>query len=85
MKIKVTAEEYKNGAWRPVKIEGENWEESFDFTFKTNKLPDQIPAEEIGKTKPLTNQKFYMQENTPENIMYIHEVILKGRTTMRPM
>ncbi len=61
MKIKVTAEEYKNGAWRPVKIEGENWEESFDFTFKTNKLPDQIPAEEIGKTKPLTNQKFYMQ------------------------
>lgn len=71
MKLKVTAEEYKNGGWKPVKINGDVWEEGFDFTFKTDRLPDQIPAEEIGKTKPLTNQKFYLQGEHNGN-HYVH-------------
>ncbi|HZV69034.1 MAG TPA: hypothetical protein VFG10_05795 [Saprospiraceae bacterium] len=71
MKIKVTAEEYKNNSWRTVKIDGENWEESFDFTFKTDAAPLQIPADEIGKTKPLTNQKFFLQ-NEMNGDLYVH-------------
>ena len=60
MQLKVSAEEYKNGTWKKVKINGENWEESIDLTFKTDKLPYPIPQERIGKTKPITNQKFYL-------------------------
>jgi len=71
MKITVTAEEYKNGSWHKVKIDGQEWKESLDLTFKTDKLPDQLPAEEIGKTKPLTNQKFYLQGESEGN-HYVH-------------
>lgn len=60
LKLKVSAEEYKNGTWKKVKINGENWEESIDLTFKTDKLPYPIPQERIGKTKPISNQKFYL-------------------------
>lgn len=71
MKIKVTAEEYKNGSWKDVKINGEKWEEGFDFTFKTTALPSQIPASEVGKTKPSEGQKFYLQgEHTGNH--YVH-------------
>ena len=71
MKIKVTAEEYKNGAWKNVKIDGKNWEEKFDFTFRTSPLPLQIPASEVGKTKPAEDQKFYLQDEHAGN-HYVH-------------
>ena len=71
MKIKVSAEEYKNGSWKDVKINGVKWEEGFDFTFKTTALPSQIPASEVGKTKPAEDQKFYLQGEHAGN-HYVH-------------
>ncbi len=77
MNIKVYAEEYidyvpgKSAYWNKVSIDGEEWEESREITFTTMALPGQIDEDQIGKTKPFRNQKFYMQGETTHQ-MYVH-------------
>lgn len=62
MKIVVKAiEKRNNGNEVLVSLNGQTWKEEKEITFRTGDLPYPIPQEYIGKTKPITHQKFYLQ------------------------
>nr|HRD08440.1 hypothetical protein [Saprospiraceae bacterium] len=50
-----------NGNEVLVSLNGQTWKEEKEITFRTGPLPYPMPAYYIGKTKPITNQKFYLQ------------------------
>ncbi len=59
----VSVEEYVNGTWRPVVVDGKRFTEKMSGKFKTDQAPDYIPAENIAYSYPLLNQvNFYKDE-----------------------
>ncbi len=53
----------EEGDWVPIPGEnGNQWEEVRDFEFTTGPLPEALPHSEIGITKPLRYQHYYLQD-----------------------
>lgn len=78
MQVTVYAEEfnYSTSQWERVELNGVDWEEEIDLNFRTDKLPYPIPEELIGKTKPLSGQKFYFNgETAGKNYVHLRDDI----------
>lgn len=67
MRVVVKALEREEGVEKYVKINGTVWKEDTSVIFKTGHLPYPMSDDLIGKTKPLTNQKFYLQNEDGNN------------------
>jgi hypothetical protein len=67
MRVVVKALERKDGVENYVKWNGSVWKEDTTVLFKTGHLPYPMSEDLIGKTKPITNQKFYLQNEDGNN------------------
>ena len=63
VEVKITFEEFINGRWDKVKLNGEVVSEVMKSTFTTGKAPDYIPQNNVAYSYPLVNQlNFYKSE-----------------------
>lgn len=61
--VKITFEEYSNGKWQKVRLNGEDVTEIMKTTFTTGEAPDYIPKSNVAYSYPLINQlNFYPKE-----------------------
>lgn len=64
LSVKVHCEELVNNIWKKVIINGQNSEESKEFSFTTDKAPDYIPQSNVALSYPLKNQlNLYINES----------------------
>jgi len=67
LRVVVKALERKDGVESYIKWNGSVWKEDTTIIFKTGHLPYPMSSDLIGKTKPLTHQKFYLQNEDGNN------------------
>ena len=63
--IKVTFEEKKSGAWEKVVVDGKEYFEVLNTSFKSGVAPDYIPLHNVTYSYPMINQSnYYPQESS---------------------
>ncbi|MEM9340097.1 MAG: hypothetical protein AAGA66_15280, partial [Bacteroidota bacterium] len=59
----VSFEEFRNGRWQAVIVEGKKYTEYMATSFKSGEAPDHIPLENVAYSYPIINQlNFYKDE-----------------------
>ncbi|MCB0646691.1 MAG: hypothetical protein KDC49_08510 [Saprospiraceae bacterium] len=87
MKLTVKAEykdELDNNKWKRVKVNGQDWTEELDFEFTSTGLSDPMPPEAVTKTKPITGQKFFMQDEMTQKMFVETKLLSEGNDRMYP-
>jgi hypothetical protein len=65
--VVVQADEYfRDGTVRRVAIEGTNWEERREITYRTGERPDNVAPENVVFTYPVENQRYFLKGERPK-------------------